>query len=104
MLTARMAARIGETEANEAFCPASTWSVRYPTASGVSRLSAAETARISRIRKKPDFCFRGGRAKMLFQIFGLLHNAHDPFHVAQAMVARIILPHIGDPDTGSVRS
>lgn len=45
-------------------------------------LRAAETARISRIRKKPDFCFRGGRAKMLFQIFGLLHNAHDPFYVA----------------------
>ena len=32
--------------------------------------------------QKKAFCFRGGRAKMLFQIFGLLHNAHDPFHVA----------------------
>lgn len=69
MLTTRMATRIGATEANEAFCPASTWSVRYPMASGVSWLSTAETARISRIRKKPDFCFRGSRAKMLFQIF-----------------------------------
>lgn len=32
--------------------------------------------------QKKAFCFRGSRAKMLFQIFGLLHNAHDPFHVA----------------------
>lgn len=54
--------------------------------------------------QKKAFCFRGGRAKMLFQIFGLLHNAHDPFHVAQAMVARIILPHIGDRENGRVRS
>ena len=54
--------------------------------------------------QKKAFCFRGGRAKMLFQIFGLLHNAHDPFHVAQAMVARIILPHIGDHENGRVRS
>ena len=54
--------------------------------------------------QKKAFCFRGGRAKMLFQIFGLLHNAHDPFHVAQAMVARIILPHIGNRENGRVRS
>ena len=60
-----MATRIGATEANEAFCPASTWSVRYPMASGVSWLSTAETARISRIRKNAYFCFRGQQGEML---------------------------------------
>ena len=75
-----------------------------PLICGGSWLSTAETPRISKIKKKPDFCFLGSRAKMLFQIFGLLHNAHDPFHVAQAMVARIILPHFGDRENGRVRS
>ena len=58
--------------------------------------------------QKKDFCFRGGRAKMLFQIFGRFSGfcitRTIPSMRRQAMVARIILPHFGDRENGRVRS
>ena len=59
-------------------------------------------------QKEAGLLFPGQQGEDAFPdfpaVFGLLHNAHDPFHVAQAMVARIILPHIGDRENGRVRS